>query len=101
MGASGVTMNDAVTLYKNHAKGPPRRIIALHLIVTPEYLRALRQTHPDVLIFAFRVDRGNSTADVLQSQLGACEALEQGLNEQQYIVPGAGGLGEVLNHCET
>jgi uracil phosphoribosyltransferase len=39
-----------------------------------------------------------SPADVLQTVPGTRWAEERGLTDHQYIVPGAGGLGEVLNN---
>lgn len=98
MGATGASMARTVSMYKALPGGPARRIIALHLIVTPEYLRTLIDAHPDVLIYAIRLDRGMSPADLMASALGAHWQDEKGLNEQQYIIPGAGGLGEILNN---
>ena len=43
-------------------------------------------------------DRGLSPEDVLATTPGECWGDERGLNERQYIVPGAGGLGEVINN---
>lgn len=98
MGATGATISAALRHYQDMVVGTPRAIIAMHLIVTPEYLAHLRRQHPGVIVYAFRVDRGLSPADVLQTRPGARWAEEVGLNEHQYIVPGAGGLGEVLNN---
>ena len=36
---------------------------------------------------------------VLQTTPGKRWAEEKGLNDRQYIVPGAGGVGEVLNNA--
>ena len=43
-------------------------------------------------------DRGLSTPEALAERPGTLWAEERGLNESGYIVPGAGGLGEVLNN---
>jgi hypothetical protein len=39
-----------------------------------------------------------SPPEVLRSVPGTYPDRERGLNEIQYIVPGAGGLGEVINN---
>ncbi len=96
MGATGSSMSDAVGLVKA-LPGTPRAIVCLHLIITPEFIARLTADHPDVEIFALRLDRGLSPPDVLQARPGEKEG-EVGINEIQYIVPGAGGLGEVINN---
>ena len=73
----------------------------MHLIVTPEYLKALQKAHPDVQVYAVRLDRGLSTEEVLQTVPGTHWDRERGLNEHDYIVPGGGGFGEVLNNALT
>ena len=98
MGATGGSMVRLASMYKALPGGAPRKIIALHLIITPEYLAALQQAHPDVIVYAARLDRGMSHPDILSTALGEHWKQEKGLNERDYIVPGAGGLGEVLNN---
>jgi uracil phosphoribosyltransferase len=71
----------------------------MHLIVTPEYLRRILDDHPDVIVYAVRLDRGLSAPDVLETPPGERWAEERGLNEHQYIVPGGGGFGEIMNNC--
>ena len=55
--------------------------------------------HPDVIIYALRLDRGLSPARVLKTEPGTHWDEERGLNNIQYIVPGAGGVGEILNNA--
>ena len=98
MGATGSTISAALRHYQDVVVGTPRKTIAMHLIVTPEYILHLRRTHPEVVVYTFRVDRGLSPEDVLQTKPGTRWSEEIGLTEHQYIVPGAGGLGEVLNN---
>jgi len=98
MGATGSSMARAVSMYKDDVAGTPRGIVVAHLIVTPEYVRKMQQLHPDVKIYALRLDRGLSPADVLESGLGMRWDEEKGLNEVDYIDPGAGGVGELLNN---
>lgn len=98
MGATGGSMSRAMTMYKSMDGGQPMKCIALHLIVTPEYIKRMMTTHPDAIIYAVRLDRGMSDPEVLKTPLGTRWDEERGLNEKQYIVPGAGGLGEILNN---
>jgi len=98
MGATGNTLAVAADLYKGHPAGAPKRIMALHLIVTPEYLRHMAKLHPDVQIWALRLDRGLSSDAILATVPGLHPHEERGLNERHYIIPGAGGMGELLNN---
>lgn len=98
MGATGNTMVNAIGHYKTHIAGPAKKYIALNLIVTPEYLKNLLGAHPDVVIYALRLDRGLSPQAVLEATPGQHWDLERGLNEKQYIVPGGGGFGEIMNN---
>ena len=86
-------------IYKHQVQGTPRKFIALNLIVTPEYLRRLKENHPDVVTYAIRLDRGLSPTDVLNTIPGERWDEECGLNEHQCIVPGAGGIGEILTNA--
>jgi uracil phosphoribosyltransferase len=96
MGATGSSMSAAIGRYRE--LGTPARVVALHLIVTPEYLRRLRTDHPDAIVYAYRYDRGLSPPAALAALPGT-HAAERGLDDRQYIVPGAGGLGELLNNA--
>ena len=92
-------MVNTVAAYAAADLGRPRKFISLNLIVTPEYIRRVLEQTDDVVIHAGRVDRGMSPPDVLESVPGTHLERESGLNEQSYIVPGAGGLGEVINNA--
>ncbi|WP_408099153.1 uracil phosphoribosyltransferase [Peredibacter sp. HCB2-198] len=98
MGATGGTIVEAYEHYKNKVGGTPLMMVALHLIITPEYLAKVTKACPDLQIFALRLDRGLSPDSVLNSEFGKNWKEEKGLNNHQYIVPGAGGLGEILNN---
>lgn len=98
MGATGGTIETAIEYYRNEVQGPAKGYIALHLIVTPEYLKRIQSIKAPLQVFALRVDRGLSPAHVLKSPLGLYWDQEKGLNDKQYIIPGAGGLGELLNN---
>lgn len=105
MGATGSTIIQAVDLYKNGfngtvSTGKAKRFIALHLIVTPEYLRNIQLRHSDLVVYALRLDRGLSPPHLLSStRPGEQWEMERGLNGEQYIVPGGGGFGELLNNA--
>ncbi len=97
MGATGGTILRALE-HLRAAHGMPSRLILIPLICTPEFLRAIQTLDMDLSVYTARVDRGMSGRDVLASPLGARWAEERGLDDEDYIVPGAGGVGEVLNH---
>jgi uracil phosphoribosyltransferase len=98
MGATGSTTIRAVQHYHEHF-GRPERIVAMPMIATPEYLRAVLEAFDDVVIYTARLDRGLSPPDVLAALPGERWSEERGLNDKGYIVPGAGGMGEVLNNA--
>jgi uracil phosphoribosyltransferase len=98
MGATGNTIVTAIDHYKKHIQGDAKKFIALHLIVTPEYLKRVLAAHPEVVIYALRLDRGLSGEAVLKTPPGTHWDQEKGLNEKQYIVPGGGGFGEIMNN---
>ncbi len=98
MGATGGSLATAIGSYLDGELGTPRRLITLNLIVTPEFVRKLRDTIPGVRIYAIRLDRGMSPPDVLETVPGTRWDEESGLNDQQYIVPGGGGFGELMNN---
>ena len=98
MGATGGSLCEVLAEYARIGAGTPARIVFVHLIVTPEYVRRIHGAHPDVRIHAIRLDRGFSSSAALEGRPGARPAEERGLDDHQYIVPGAGGLGEVLNN---
>ncbi|HYQ80826.1 MAG TPA: uracil phosphoribosyltransferase, partial [Anaeromyxobacteraceae bacterium] len=99
MGATGSSLSTAIDTYKRDIPGRPRRILTLNLIVTPEYVRNLTRRHPDVVIYALRLDRGLSAPDVLDTVPGTRWDEERGLDDHQYIVPGGGGFGEIMNNA--
>ena len=98
MGATGGSLSHCISHYKENVEGIAFKYVAMHLIVTPEYIQRMQKDHPDVEIFAIRLDRGLSSKEALNSMPGEFPELERGLTDNQYIVPGAGGVGEVLNN---
>lgn len=99
MAATGGSISAAIDHYKNLKIGKPKKVIALHLIATPEYIRRIRKDHPEAVIYAIRLDRSLSPKQVLWEKPGKAWAEERGLNDLQYIVPGGGGFGELMNNA--
>ncbi len=97
MGATGSTIAHVYNLIQG-LEQKPKKIIALHLIITPEYVRKMKAEFPEVEVVALRYDRGLSSEKILSSKYGEFFEEEKGLNDIQYILPGAGGIGEVLNN---
>lgn len=99
MGATGGSISAAVDIYKAAGMEPPQKTILLNLIVTPQYLRTVSIRHPEAQVWAVRLDRGLSPPDVLRCVPGERWDEENGLDDHQYIVPGGGGFGEIMNNA--
>ena len=99
MGATGSSLAEAIQTYRATVAGTPHRIVNIHLIVTPEYLRRMTTQHPEVVVYAVRLDRGLSPPAVMASVPGTRWDEERGLTDHQYIVPGGGGFGEIMNNA--
>lgn len=97
MGATGSTARAVLDHLTEH-HGRPARVVCLPLIATPEYLRATLDRDERVVVHAYRIDRGMSSPEILGTVPGSEWERERGIDDQGYIVPGAGGLGEVLNN---
>jgi len=97
MGATGSTLQRALEYAREH-NGAPATTIALPLIATPEFIRTATSLGGDVRVYAGRLDRGTSPPEVLAEVPGTSPDLESGLDGDDYIVPGAGGLGELLSN---
>lgn len=99
MGATGSSLSTAISTYKEKIAGRARRYICMHLVVTPEYLRRMHDDHPDAIVYAVRLDRGLSSPEVFDTVPGTHWDKERGLDDHQYIVPGGGGFGEIMNNA--
>ena len=99
MGATGGSISTALTIYKETVVGTPRKILCVHLIVTPEYLKRVTADHPGAIVYALRLDRGLSPAEIFDTVPGTHWDCERGLSDKQYIVPGGGGFGEIMNNA--
>ena len=98
MGATGSSVATVLEHYLERYGAAPAKLVCMHLIVTPRYIRTLKERFEDVVIYTLRVDRGLSDEEVLSSALGARWSEECGLDDTQYIVPGGGGFGELMNN---
>lgn len=99
MGATGGSISAAVDLYKREGAQPPTKVVLMNLIVTPQYLKRVKEAHPNAIVYGVRLDRGLSSAEVLNCVPGARWDEENGLSDLQYIVPGGGGFGELMNNA--
>lgn len=99
MGATGGSISQVISHYKAHIPGKARKFIAVNLMITPEYIKKLRQEHPEAIIYALRLDRGASSQEVLEQTPGKSWDQESGLSDKQYILPGGGGFGEIMNNA--
>ena len=59
MGATGSTVIETINLYGQY--GRAKKFVAIHCIVTPEYLKRVTKAHPDLVVYAVRLDRGLSS----------------------------------------
>lgn len=98
MGATGSSLAKAISYLKD-SFGTPAQLVTMNLIITPQFIRRLLEAHPEVKIFAFRLDRGMSSEEVLNSVPGTLWSEETGLTDNDYIVPGGGGFGEIMNNA--
>jgi uracil phosphoribosyltransferase len=99
MGATGNSTSNVLSFYKTQVEGKPLRWISMNLIVTPEFIRKMTTDHPEAAIYALRLDRGFSSKRALSSLPGRYPEEERGLNDEQYIVPGGGGFGELSSNA--
>jgi uracil phosphoribosyltransferase len=96
MGATGRTTARALRHYVE-SYGSPSKVVALPMIATPEYLRTVLE-FDGLVVYTARLDRGMSDPDVLATVPGTHWERERGLDDKSYIVPGAGGMGEVISN---
>ena len=100
MGATGSSMVSALDYYKTALEGTPAKCIAMHLIVTPEYIRHVLEAHPDARhLRAAPRSRPLAAARAHAPSPARTGTRSAGSTSIQYIVPGAGGVGEILNNA--
>ncbi len=102
MGATGSTIERVLQEYEqHHGLQSALGVAVIHLIVAPEAIQRLRERYPRVQLWALSVDRGASAPPVQQTVPGMDPENERGLNNDHYILPGAGGLGEVMTNANA
>jgi uracil phosphoribosyltransferase len=77
MGATGYSMEEVIGHYLKYFK-KPKRFVIVNLVVTPTYLNRLKKIKADIHIYAARLDKG--------------------LTKDDFIYPGLGGVGEMINN---
>ena len=79
MGATGHSMKEVMEYYQKKY-GKPKRFVIINLVVTPIYLNRLKRVKADVHVYATRMDKG--------------------LTKDDFIYPGLGGVGEIINNTK-
>lgn len=74
--ATGTTLREIISRYKEKFPGCVDKFIVVSMIATPFGIENIHSVHPEVVIYAGRMDPE--------------------LTAKGYIVPGAGGVGELL-----
>lgn len=101
MCATGSTVATVLDAYEEFDGAEALALVSANLIVTPEGVQAIKERFPKAHLWAARLDRGASPKHVLNTIPGTHLEDESGLNEHQYILPGAGGLGEALTNVDV
>jgi len=79
MGATGHSMQEVVGFYEKKY-GPAKKYIAIHLVITPDYLKRVQKIKAPISVYAARKDKG--------------------LTKDDFIYPGLGGMGEIINNTK-
>ena len=79
MGATGHSIVEIVNHYQNKY-GKPKKFVVINLIITPQYLRRLANIKASLHVYAARLDKG--------------------LTKDDFIYPGLGGVGEIVNNTK-
>lgn len=79
MGATGHSMKEVISHYLKHF-GMPKKFVVVNLVVTPFYLKRLQSVKAPVHVYAARLDSK--------------------LSKDDFIVPGLGGVGEMVNNTK-
>jgi len=101
MCATGGTVSTVVEAYREFDAESARAIVSANLIVTPEGVRTVTGRCPTAHLWGARLDRGASPDHVMETVPGTLGEAESGLDEHQYILPGAGGIGEALTNVDV
>jgi uracil phosphoribosyltransferase len=79
MGATGHSIAEIASHYQNKY-GNPKRFVVINLIITPQYLKRLEKIKAPICVYAARLDKG--------------------LTKDDFIYPGLGGVGEIVNNTK-
>ena len=79
MGATGHSIVEIVNHYQNKY-GKPKKFVVINLIITPQYLRRLAKIKAPLHVYTARLDKG--------------------LTKDDFIYPGLGGVGEIVNNTK-
>ncbi len=77
MGATGGSIHEVVNFYQKKY-GKPKRFVVINLVITAQYLKRLQKIKAPLSVYAARMDKGLTTDD--------------------FIYPGLGGVGEIVNN---
>ena len=77
MGATGGSVKEVVDFYLKKY-GKPKRFVVVNLVVAPQYLKNLKKIKAPISVYAARLDKG--------------------LTKDDFIYPGLGGVGEMINN---
>lgn len=77
MGATGSSIQKIVNFYQKKY-GKPKRFVVVNLIITPQYLKRLQKIKTPLSVYTARLDKG--------------------LTKDDFIYPGLGGVGEIVNN---
>ena len=79
MGATGGSVAEVINHYQKHF-GEAKRYVIVNLVITPQYIKRLQKIKAPISLYAARLDKG--------------------LTKTDFIFPGLGGLGEMINNTK-
>ena len=77
MGATGGSVHEVIDFYQKKY-GKPKKFVIVNLVITPEYIKRLQKIKAPISLYAARLDKG--------------------LTKDDFIYPGLGGVGEMINN---
>ena len=77
MGATGGSVAEVIDHYQKHF-GKAKRFVIVNLVITPQYVKRLEKIKAPISLYASRLDKG--------------------LTKTDFIWPGLGGVGEMINN---
>jgi len=77
MGATGGSVHEVIDFYQKKY-GKPKKFVVVNLVITPQYIKHLEKINAPISLYAARLDKG--------------------LTKDDFIYPGLGGVGEMINN---